>query len=85
MIKLKRQKAINSTFFLVLALSSTYLIFKNRHSTNTLLYTMLGVASIYLTWALIFHKIDKSLTLPIILEYLLTAVLVLILLMGVLY
>ena len=39
---------------------------------------------IYLIWALLHHKRDKSLTLPILLEYLLTAVLVLILLMGVL-
>lgn len=39
---------------------------------------------IYLVWALVFHKRDKSLTLPILLEYLLTAVLVLILLIGVL-
>ena len=39
---------------------------------------------IYLIWALIYHKRDKSLTLPIFLEYLLTASLVLVLLLGVL-
>lgn len=39
---------------------------------------------IYLIWALLHHKRDKSLTLPILLEYVLTAVLVLILLLGVL-
>ncbi|MBI3103931.1 hypothetical protein HYZ05_03240 [Candidatus Daviesbacteria bacterium] len=39
---------------------------------------------IYLAWAFIFHKRDKSLTWPIFLEYVLTAVLVLILLLGVL-
>jgi len=39
---------------------------------------------IYLVWAIIHHKKDKSLTLPIILEYLLTATLVLILLLGIL-
>ncbi len=38
---------------------------------------------IYLAWALFYHKRDKSLTLPILLEYLLTAVLVLILITGV--
>lgn len=37
---------------------------------------------IYLLWALVHHKKDKSLTLPIFLEYLLTAVLVLILISG---
>jgi len=39
---------------------------------------------IYLTWALIHHKRDKSLTLAIFIEYLLTALLSIILLIGVL-
>ncbi len=38
----------------------------------------------YLLWAAVYHKRDKSLTLAIFLEYLLTALLVIILLMGVL-
>ena len=38
---------------------------------------------VYLIWALLHHKRDKSLTLPVLLEYLLTAVLVFILIMGV--
>lgn len=38
---------------------------------------------IYLTWALIYHRIDKSLTLVIYGEYILTAALALILLLGV--
>jgi len=37
---------------------------------------------IYLIWALIHHKRDKSLTLIIFLEYLLTAVLAIILVLG---
>lgn len=40
---------------------------------------------IYLAWALFHHKRDKSLTLAVFLEYLLTAVLVLILISGVIY
>lgn len=40
--------------------------------------------TIYFLWALIHHKRDKSLTLPIFLEYLLTAALSLTLLLGVL-
>lgn len=40
---------------------------------------------IYLIWALIHHKRDKSLTLPILLEYLLTAMLSLVLIFGVMY
>lgn len=39
---------------------------------------------VYLIWAIFHHKKDKSLTLTIVLEYLLTAVLALILLLGVL-
>lgn len=38
---------------------------------------------IYLIWAIIYHKKDKSLTFEVLVEYLLTAVLVLVLLMGV--
>lgn len=40
---------------------------------------------IYLLWAITHHKRDKSLTLPILLEYLLTAVLSLILITGVIF
>lgn len=40
---------------------------------------------IYLVWALLHHKRDKSLTLPILLEYLLTAALALILISGVIF
>lgn len=40
---------------------------------------------IYLIFAIVYHKRGKSLTLPILLEYLLTAVLVLIILFGVIY
>lgn len=38
---------------------------------------------VYLVWALFHHRKDKSLTLPVFLEYVLTAVLVLILVSGV--
>lgn len=37
---------------------------------------------IYLSWALFHHRKDKSLTLPVFLEYVLTAVLVLVLITG---
>ena len=84
MMGTKKQKLINTIFFIVLVIASFYLIYKSRNSNSLFLYTILGVATIYLGWAAIFHKIDKSLTLPIFLEYLLTAVLVLILLLAVL-
>lgn len=38
---------------------------------------------IYLIWALIHHKRDKSLTLEVLLEYLLTATLAIILMAGI--
>ncbi len=38
---------------------------------------------VYLIWAIFHHKRDRSLTFPILLEYLLTAILVLILFAGV--
>lgn len=38
---------------------------------------------IYIAWSLIHHKKDKSLTFPIFIEYVLTAVLVLVLISGV--
>ncbi len=75
---------MNRIFFIVLTVASMLLIYQKRDSANLLIYIMLGISAIYLSWALIYHKIDKSLTLPIFIEYLLTAVLVLILLMGVL-
>lgn len=40
---------------------------------------------IYLIWAAVHHKRDKSLTLEVFLEYLLTAALSLILLFGVIF
>lgn len=50
----------------------------------TLKILLIGVL-IYLLWALIHHKKDKSLTLAILLEYLLIAVLVLVLIFGVVF
>lgn len=51
-----------------------------------MIFKILGAGIlIYLIWAILHHKRDKSLTLPILLEYLLTAVLVLILILGVLF
>lgn len=43
------------------------------------------VILIYLVWALIYHKKDKSLTFGVYLEYLLTAILSLVLLFGIIF
>ncbi len=40
---------------------------------------------VYLIWALIHHKRDKSLTLPIFIEYLLISALALVLVFGVIF
>lgn len=85
MIKIKKGSFVNSIFFIVLTLASIFLIYKNRNSKDLILFIMLGASGIYIAWALIFHKIDKSLTLPVFLEYLLTAGLLLILMLGILY
>ena len=50
---------------------------------NVMNILIIGIL-IYLIWALIHHRRDKSLTLPIFMEYVLTATLVLILLLGIL-
>ncbi len=50
---------------------------------NVVTYIMVFACLLYLIWALIYHKKDKSLTYVTILEYVLTAVLVLMLLTGV--
>ncbi len=42
-------------------------------------------SSLYLAWALIHHRLDKSLTLAVYIEYLLTAALVLIITTGVVF
>lgn len=52
---------------------------------NQQLYILTIAVLVYLIWAIIHHRGDKSLTLPIFIEYLLTALLSLILLMGVIY
>lgn len=82
-MKIKR-KVLNTIFLLTLSVISIILLLQNRHSQEMQI-SILSFATIgYLIWAAAFHKIDKSLTFPIYLEYVLTASLVLILLIGVL-
>ena len=46
---------------------------------------LLIAALLYLAWALLHHRRDKSLTLAVYIEYLLTAILVLIITTGVVF
>lgn len=55
-----------------------------KPSSKALNILVIGIL-IYLFWALLHHKRSKSLTLEVLVEYLLTAVLVLVLLLGVLF
>ncbi len=43
---------------------------------------LFAAACLYLIWAFVYHRKDKSLTLIVYLEYLLTAILALVLLAG---
>lgn len=47
-------------------------------------FLLVGVL-LYLVWALLHHKKDKSLTFAILLEYLLTALLALVIVAGVMF
>lgn len=51
---------------------------------NSLLNIVTLGVIVYLIWAFIHHKRDKTLAWPILLEYFLTAVLVLIIILGIL-
>lgn len=52
---------------------------------KTQVYVLLIGILIYLLLAILHHRHDKSLTLPIFMEYLLTAVLSIVLLLGTIY
>ena len=84
MIKIRR-RVLNICFILTLTILAFGLLFKQKSDFYLPLYILVTACSAYLIWALIFHRLDKSLTLPIYLEYVLTAVLVSVLLVGVLF
>lgn len=76
---MKRKGLHNFLLFLLTVLAVLVLIaYKGLDS-----FPVVAIACfVYLGWAVAYHKIDKSLTLAVILEYVLTATLVLILLSG---
>lgn len=82
-MKLVRYKLINTLFILGMTSVGLILIVMQPHKTSLKLSTLSLAAIIYLSWALIYHKIDKSLTWIVFLEYLLTALLVLVVLWGI--
>lgn len=58
------------------------LTFRNNSNYQLSILTVLVVG--YLAWAINYHRLDKSLSLEIVLEYILTALLILIIFYGIL-
>ena len=78
------RRVINKGFVTTLTILTIIWIWKLRTFPFLQLRTLIMAAIIYLIWAYAYHYFDKSLTVTIYIEYLLTAVLALILLLGVL-
>lgn len=83
MIKVHGKKAVNRIFVLSLVVIALVLILNTRFSPQSQLIILVASAASYLAWALVYHHLDKSLTLEVFLEYVLTAILALVLLIGV--
>lgn len=77
-------KKYHVIIFIILALAGLIgiLIFRNNPSYQMLILATLVTS--YLAWALNYHRLDKSLNLEVMLEYILTALLVLIIFYGIL-
>ncbi len=78
-----RKKDLHTVFFILATVVCVIALFKFQDLARHPFYVMLSACFLYLIWALVYHKFDKSLTLNIYLEYLLTAALVLVLMTGV--
>lgn len=80
-VKLRRH---NILVLLGAALVATFSIF-SLHGVPGVQFLILAILILfYLVWAFVFHYIDKSLQLEVVLEYILTAMLALVILYGVL-
>ena len=82
-MKLITKRKLNALFIFSLTIISLMLILKSGNAQSKLTVFISSIF-IYLIWAYIYHLKDKSLTLATFLEYVLTAVLAIILLMGIL-
>lgn len=81
-MKIKR-KSLNIILTALFTLVIIDLLAKNKYSHNSQFAILILSVLIYLIWAFIYHKLDKSLTYANYLEYVLTATLVIILLLGI--
>ncbi len=66
------------------ALSTLVFVFKLQGLPNLQFVAFSTLISFYLIWAIFYHHVDKSLKLEVVLEYILTALLALVILYGVL-
>lgn len=81
-MKIKR-KVLNICLTALVVVVAIDLIAKNRYSHSMQFVVLTAAILGYLFWAFVYHKLDKSLTLTNYLEYVLTATLAIILLLGV--
>lgn len=82
-MKLEIYKLFNAIFILGTTSLVLIIIMMQPHVISVKLYTLSLAVIVYLVWALIYHRIDKSLTWIVFLEYLLTALLSLVLFAGI--
>lgn len=72
----------NLILVIVLALTSLVAIVRLQGLPQVQFLVVLCLVFSYLTWALLYHKLDKTLTLEVMLEYILTALLALVVAYG---
>ena len=74
----------NFLIIAVAAFSAFILVFKLQGTPAIQYFVLALLICFYLAWAIIYHFFDKSLKLEIMIEYILTALLALVILYGVL-
>lgn len=86
-ISLKSVNKIQKYTFLIVALSAALtlaIVLKLQYIPQIQFLAVTILVMFYLLWAMVHHFIDKTLTLEIMIEYVLTALLALIVLYGIL-
>jgi len=73
----------NVAFIIILAILSLWAVLKFQNIPQMQLIILTMLALFYLAWALAHHYLERNLTLEIIIEYILTALLALIFFYGV--
>lgn len=79
---IKRINKHSVLILVVLSLIALIGVFRFGDNSRLQFQILTSLALIYLSWALLHHTIDKSLTLEVVIEYVLTALLAIIILYG---